>query len=258
MPGAEAAYPAPESFDRQIDWSLWPFNFHCQEIPTPSYDTQNLAILESQIWVCFIMNHISSKILSRKVMFEAKKLFSQTAMGKHLWKQRTTKGAILWLFEWAKQLMAGAPEEKKSPPAPYPKKHWWEQGVDSPKNHGQSQQFQPKNPKTKPEISCSNKRDKLFFFQQNKRQMPPVVHLVQHGRKCSKVLRCDSMTRQCPVLEHVFLNSNEDEICRVFSRKRHPTPRPHSLSLQPKPWLEQPPPHQNCQTSSCFLDFALS
>lgn len=40
-----------------------------------------------------------------------------------------------------------------------------------------------------------------------------------------------------------------------FYRKNYSTPRPHSLSLQPKLSLEQPPAHQNCQISSCFLGF---
>ena len=96
------------------------------------------------------------------------------------------------------------------------KKHCWEPKFK--KKHGQSQQFQPKNPNTNPKSTVLTVIIKLVF-QQNKRQMPPMVHFFQHGGKCSKVLCCDSMTRQCPVLEHVFSNSNEDEICRVFSAK---------------------------------------
>ena len=64
------------------------------------------------------MNHISSKIMSRNVMFEAKKTLFPNCNGKTSLKNFKNNPPPR-----AKQLMAGAPEEKKSPPAPYPKKH---------------------------------------------------------------------------------------------------------------------------------------
>ena len=57
----------------------------------------------------------------------------------------------------------------------------------------------------------------MNFFQQNKRQMLPVVHFVQHGGKCSKVLRYDKTMPRFG--ECLFELQPKLKICRVFSAK---------------------------------------
>ncbi len=108
-----------------------------------------------------------------------------------------------------------APEEKNLPPAPYPKSTVGSRGrKPSKKIHG----LNSFNQKIQRRIQKWHVLTVISWFLKENKDKPPVV-LFSTMRDCSKVLRYDSMTRQCPVLEHVFLNSTSTEDLSGFSTK---------------------------------------
>lgn len=160
MPGAEAPYPAPESSDRQIDWSLRPFTFHCQEISTPGYDSIFCHFGITNL-VCFlVMYSVSLQKFGVKKCLRQKRLFSQTAMGKHL-KNNGPPRELSYDFSMS-QATHGSGRGALEARLCTQKKHCWEPKFK--KKTWQSQQFQQKNPNTNPKINRSNSDNILSWF----------------------------------------------------------------------------------------------
>ena len=137
---------------------------------------------------------------------------NKLSMGKHF----TNKDHSELSYDFSNEPSNSWPPRKKKnlPPAPYPKSTVGSRGR-KPSKKIMGSTVSTKNPKTNPGINCSD-CDKLVF--KGKKDKPPVV-LFSTMRDCSKVLRYDSMTRQCPVLEHVFLNSTSTEDLSGFFTK---------------------------------------
>ena len=161
MPGAEAPYPAPEGSDKPCDWSLRPFTFH-QEIPAPSYDS--------------IFCHFGITNLTCFGLVCLIRIFFPKLSWENILKTQTTKGVIVMMFPLSQATHGSGRGALEARPCTQ-KKRCWEPKFK--KKSWANSTVSTKNPNTNPEISCSNKSDKLVF-QQNKRQITRGF-FVQHG-----------------------------------------------------------------------------